>query len=150
MTETANRTEAGGELKAGLRDRHVTMISIAGVIGAGLFIGSVTGFTTFVSHAGGPPAAVFLLTRGLTKTQFQATTVLIFCVFNLIKFFPYAALGMFTSQTFTANLLLAPFALLGTWAGVRAHHVVPEKLFFGITYALLLITGTKLIWDGLT
>lgn len=117
---------------------------------AGLFIGSVTGFTTFVSHAGGPPAAVFLLTRGLTKTQFQATTVLIFCVFNLIKFFPYAALGMFTRQTLLANLMLAPFALLGTWAGVRAHHLVPEKLFFGITYVLLLITGTKLIWDGLT
>ncbi|WP_285659739.1 amino acid permease [Actinomycetospora sp. NBRC 106375] len=29
-----------GELRAGLRQRHVTMISIAGVIGAGLFIGS--------------------------------------------------------------------------------------------------------------
>ncbi|GAA4922670.1 gamma-aminobutyrate:proton symporter (AAT family) [Actinomycetospora succinea] len=39
---TAVRTDArdDGELRAGLRQRHVTMISIAGVIGAGLFIGS--------------------------------------------------------------------------------------------------------------
>ncbi|MFP5019650.1 GABA permease [Pseudonocardia phyllosphaerae] len=39
MTQTAPAQETG-ELSAGLRQRHVTMISIAGVIGAGLFIGS--------------------------------------------------------------------------------------------------------------
>ena len=57
---------------------------------------------------------------------------------------------MFTAQTLQANLVLAPFALLGTWAGVRAHHLVPEKAFFALTYVLLMVTGTKLIWDGLT
>ncbi|AXI41497.1 sulfite exporter TauE/SafE family protein [Sulfitobacter sp. SK011] len=117
---------------------------------AGVLIGSVVGFTTFVSHAGGPPAAVFLLSRGLTKTQYQATTVLLFWVLNIVKFLPYAALGMFTAQTFLANLVLAPFAILGTWIGVRAHHLVPERLFFALTYVLLFVTGTKLIWDGLT
>lgn len=117
---------------------------------AGPIIGVTVGFTTFVSHAGGPPAALFLLTRGLSKTQYQASTVLLFWLLNIIKFVPYAFLGMFTVQTFTANLVLAPFALLGTWLGVRAHHLVPERLFFGLTYALLLITGSKLIWDGLT
>ena len=34
----------------------------------GIFWGSVAGFTSFVSHAGGPPAAIYLLSRGLTKT----------------------------------------------------------------------------------
>lgn len=116
----------------------------------GVAIGTVAGFTTFISHAGGPPAAIFLLSRGLSKTQYQATTVLLFWILNIAKFFPYLALGMFTAQTFMANLVLAPFALLGTWAGVRAHHLVPERLFFAITYVLLVVTGTKLIWDGLT
>ncbi len=32
----------GGHLGAGLKPRHITMISIAGVIGAGLFVGSAT------------------------------------------------------------------------------------------------------------
>lgn len=117
---------------------------------AGMVIGSVVGFTTFISHAGGPPAAVFLLSRGLSKTQYQATTVLLFWVLNILKFVPYAFLGMFTAQTLMANLVLAPFALLGTWIGVKLHHLVPERLFFGLTYVLLLMTGTKLIWDGLT
>ena len=117
---------------------------------AGPVAGLAVGFTTFISHAGGPPAAVFLLTRGLSKTQYQATTVLLFWVLNIAKFIPYAALGMFTAQTFLANLYLAPFALIGTWAGVRAHHLVPERLFFAITYVLLAVTGSKLIWDALT
>lgn len=117
---------------------------------AGVAWGTAVGFTTFVSHAGGPPAAVFLLSRGLTKTQFQASTVLLFWVLNIAKFFPYAALGMFTTQTLLANVVLAPFALIGTWIGVRAHNLIPDRLFFGLTYLLLLVTGTKLIWDGLT
>lgn len=116
---------------------------------AGGLAGLVAGFTSFVSHAGGPPAAVYLLSRGLTKTQYQATTVLVFWVVNIAKFVPYAFLGMFTLQTGLVNLLLAPFALLGTWLGVRAHHLMPEGLFFALTYALLSVTGIKLIWDGL-
>lgn len=112
--------------------------------------GIAVGFTTFISHAGGPPAAVFLLTRGLGKTTYQATTVLVFWVLNVVKFVPYAMLGMFTLETFKINLLLVPFALLGTWLGVKAHHLVPERAFFALTYVLLTVTGSKLIWDGLT
>ena len=92
---------------------------------------------------------MYLLSLQLGKTAFQANTVLIFTAVNMFKFVPYAFLGMFTLQTFTANIALAPFALLGTWLGVKAHHMMPERPFFLLTYALLLLTGTKLIWDGL-
>lgn len=112
--------------------------------------GVVAGFTSFVSHAGGPPAAVYLLGRGLTKTQYQATTVLVFWAINIAKAVPYAFLGLFTWQTAQANLVLAPFALFGAWVGVKLHRLVPERAFFALTYVLLMVTGTKLIWDGLT
>lgn len=117
---------------------------------AGALAGLVTGFTSFVSHAGGPPAAVYLLSLKTTKTEYQANSVLIFTAINIAKFFPYAFLGMFTAQTGMANIALAPFALLGAWLGVKAHRMVPERLFFLVTYVLLTLTGTKLIWDGLT
>lgn len=117
---------------------------------AGVLAGAVAGFTSFVSHAGGPPAAVYLLSQRLTKTEFQASTVLIFWAINIAKFVPYAFLGMFTVQTALADLVLAPFALIGAWLGVRAHWLLPDGVFFGITYALLSVTGAKLIWDGLT
>lgn len=117
---------------------------------AGLSAGLVAGFTSFVSHAGGPPAAVYLLARGLDKTRFQASTVLVFWAINAAKFVPYAYLGLFTVNTFWAGALLAPFALFGAWLGVRAHHVVSERLFFAVAYVALTLTGCKLIWDALT
>lgn len=115
----------------------------------GLAAGVAIGFTSFVSHAGGPAAAVYLLGQRLPKTTFQATTVLVFWAVNLFKGGFYAFMGIFTLQTLTLDLVLAPFAVLGTWVGIRAHSAVPEGLFFGLTYAMLVVTGVKLIWDAL-
>lgn len=111
--------------------------------------GAIGGFTSFVSHAGGPPTAVFMLSQGMGKTLYQATTVVTFWAVNWMKFVPYFFLGIFTWDTFKGALLLAPFALLGAWIGVRAHHLVPERLFFGLTYVLLVVTGIRLIWIAL-
>ncbi|MAQ85308.1 MAG: hypothetical protein CMH12_18955 [Maritimibacter sp.] len=117
---------------------------------AGMLAGGVAGFTSFVSHAGGPPAAVYLLSRPLTKTEFQATTVLVFWLVNLLKFPPYAGLGIFTRQTLLADLLLAPLAFAGVWLGVWMHRRVSGRLFFALTYVFLTCAGLKLIWDALT
>ena len=118
--------------------------------GWGIAAGVTAGFTSFVSHAGGPPVAVYLLAQGLRKTEFQATTVITFWAINIAKAVPYGFLGIFTLDSLTANLILAPVALVGAWLGVVAHRMVPERLFFGITYVLLTVTGSKLIWDALT
>lgn len=112
--------------------------------------GAVAGLTSFVSHAGGPPVAMYLLARGHDKLCYQATTVFVFWAINLGKAVPYAAMGFFTQDTLTMALMLAPVALLGSWVGVRCHRLVPERVFFALTYALLVLTGLKLIWDGLT
>ena len=112
--------------------------------------GMIAGFTSFVSHAGGPPAAMFMLGRGMGKTEYQASSVLVFWMINIFKAVPYTFLGLFTLETVWANLLLAPFALIGTWLGVKAHFMVPERIFFALTYTLLMITGLRLMWLGLT
>ena len=116
---------------------------------AGLTAGVAAGFTSFVSHAGGPPAAVYLLSKGMSKTAYQASTVLIFWAINLAKAVPYAAMGFFTTETLTAGLWLAPAALAGAWIGVKAHRMIPERPFFAVTYVLLTITGAKLVFDAL-
>lgn len=117
---------------------------------AGLLFGVGAGFTSFISHAGGPVAAIYLLSKSLTKREFQATTVIVFWVNNLIKFIPYLLLGIFTWQTALADLYLAPFAFIGVWLGVWAHRHVPERFFFTLVYVFLILAGTKLIFDALT
>ena len=117
---------------------------------AGMIAGAAAGFTSFVSHAGGPPAAIYLLSKQLSKTSYQATTVILFWAINLLKFGPYFALGIFSKTTFLADLYLAPFAIIGVYLGAWFHRLVPERLFFTLTYILLMVTGVKLIWDGLT
>ncbi len=116
----------------------------------GTVAGLVAGFTSFISHAGGPPVAMFLLPLGLDRTTYQATTVLFFWAVNLIKLLPYVLLGFFTAQTLLANLILAPLAFLGVYIGVRAHRVMSEGLYFGITYVVLTVSGARLIWMALT
>ncbi len=117
---------------------------------AGWLAGVGAGFTSFVSHAGGPSAAVYLLSQRVDKTQFQASSVLLFALPNAIKIVPYAWWGIFTARTLHLGLILAPFALLGAWLGLKAHWPVPKRAFFTITYISLTLTGAKLIWDALT
>ncbi|CAN0601515.1 unnamed protein product, partial [Ectocarpus sp. 12 AP-2014] len=63
---------------------------------AGFIAGATAGFTSFISHAGGPPATIYLLSRGLSKTEYQATTVVVFLAINIAKAVPYTFLGIFT------------------------------------------------------
>ena len=115
----------------------------------GATLGALAGLTSFIAHAGGPAAAVWLLSRRLDKTRYQATTVLLFGVLNLLKCAAYGGLGLFSAQTLAASALLAPAALLGAWLGVRAHWRIPERGFFILTYLALGATGIRLIWVAL-
>ncbi|MDA0222731.1 MAG: sulfite exporter TauE/SafE family protein [Proteobacteria bacterium] len=114
------------------------------------FWGFTASITSFISHAGGPPLAVYLLSQRMDKTTYQATSVIVFWFANWMKFGPYLWLGIITTETVKADLFLAPFAVIGVVLGVYAHRLVPERLFFALTYTLLIITGLKLIYDGLT
>jgi hypothetical protein len=59
-------------------------------------------------------------------------------------------MGIFTTETLLLGAALAPFALLGTWMGIRAHAVVSERLFFAVAYTALTVTGIRLVWVAVT
>ncbi len=115
----------------------------------GTMWGMVTGFTSFISHAGGPPAAVYMLSQRMDKTTYQATSVLVFWAINLIKVVPYSIVGIFTPETLKADLMLFPFAILGVLMGAWLHHKISDRFFFALAYVFLVVTGLKLIWEAL-
>ena len=108
------------------------------------------GFTSFIAHAGGPPASMYLLRRPLNRTEFVATAVFFFAVVNYVKLVPYAWLGQFDTTNLATSLVLAPAAPLGVLIGVYLHKRVSDRiLFLRVVYVLLFLVGLKLIWDGL-
>ena len=117
----------------------------------GWVAGAGVGFTSFVAHAGGPPFAVFMLGQGgIDKTRYHATSVIVFWVVNAMKAALYTMLGLFSWQLLGWSAALIPFAMIGTLIGVKAHKLIPERLFFMVAYTALMLTGLKLLWDGLS
>ena len=115
----------------------------------GWVAGAGVGFTSFVAHAGGPPFAVFMLGQGgIDKTRYHATSVIVFWVVNAMKAALYTMLGLFSWQLLGWSAALIPFAMIGTLIGVKAHKLIPERVFFMVAYTALMLTGLKLLWDG--
>jgi uncharacterized membrane protein YfcA len=111
--------------------------------------GGVAGFTSFGVHAGGPPVNIYLLPQHLEKTIFVGTTVIFFTVVNYVKLIPYYFLGQLNSDNLLTSLALAPLAPLGVWLGIKLHDRVNERLFYNLAYFFLLVTGAKLLIDGI-
>ncbi|MEO0363392.1 MAG: sulfite exporter TauE/SafE family protein [Pseudomonadota bacterium] len=110
--------------------------------------GGAAGLTSTLSHAGGPPVAIYLLGEKLDKTTYQASSVLLFWAINLMKVGPYAALGVFSEETLILSTAAAPAALIGVVLGIWLHKRAPERIYLRLMAALLFVTGLKLVWDG--
>lgn len=115
----------------------------------GLFWSTIAGFTSFISHNGGPPWQIFTLPLKMPKVQFIGTSVIAFSYCNAAKLVPYVALGTLNVHSFKTSLFLMIPASLAVFIGVRIIKIIPEELFSKIlTWALLLIS-LRLIWDGI-
>lgn len=112
--------------------------------------GMVSGFTSFVAHAGSPPVQFYLLPQRLEKTVFVGTTAWFFFSINYIKLIPYSFLGQFSAQNLYSSLVLLPLAPIGVWIGVKLVKLVPETIFYRLAYYFLFATGLKLLWDGIS
>jgi uncharacterized protein len=109
---------------------------------------AVSGFTSFVAHAGGPPIMAYLLPQGLSPRTVSATAAVFFTVVNAVKVLPYAALGLLDLRNLATSLLLMPLAPLGVWAGVWLVRRVATTWFYRLAYVGMFLTGVKLLSDA--
>jgi uncharacterized protein len=114
----------------------------------GALLTVTSGFTSFVSHAGGPPINAYVLPMRLPPLVFTATMAVFFFVINLSKWLPYAWLGLLDLRNMSTSLALLPLAPVGVLVGVRMAKRIDPVLFYRLVYAGMFLTGVKLVWDG--
>jgi uncharacterized membrane protein YfcA len=120
-----------------------------GGVASGWFWGILTGFTSMIGSAGGPTFQVYVMPQRLPRDIFVGTGCIFFAVLNWIKIPPFFALGQLTSENLTTSFALFPLAIGSTWAGVLLVRRVSGERFYTVIYALLVLVGLKLTWDGL-
>jgi hypothetical protein len=130
------------------RMRNAVLAPRPADIPRGVFWGTITGFSSFVSHSGGPPFQVYVLPQQLPKAVFAGTTTVAFAVINAVKLVPYWALGQLNPGNLRVSALLAPVAVGGALAGVRLVRILPQRTYFGFVYVLLFAISIKLVADA--
>ncbi|MDP2063648.1 MAG: sulfite exporter TauE/SafE family protein [Phaeovulum sp.] len=116
--------------------------------GPGIFWGTIAGFTSFVSHSGGPPWQIYALPLGMDKLVFAGTSTILFAWINAVKLVPYYALGQLSGESLRLAVLLMAPAALAVLTGVRLVRVIPQDKFFRIVTWALLAMSLSLLWKA--
>jgi uncharacterized membrane protein YfcA len=111
----------------------------------GILLGSLSGFLSTLSHAGGPPIAIYLLPQKLPRQLFVGTTVIYFAAVNLVKLIPYHMLGLFRMGNLSAVVWLAPLTYVGVRLGIYLNNRFTDLWFNRVIYAVLSVTGIQLV-----
>jgi len=114
----------------------------------GVLWGALAGFTSFVSHAGGPPYHIYTLPLRQDPRTYTGTSVRFFAIINALKLVPYFALGQFDTTNLSTSLVLAPLALVATLVGAFFVRRMKPAVFYPFMYVMVFLASLKLIWDG--
>lgn len=112
---------------------------------AGLAAGAVAGVGSTLAHAGGPPAAIYLLLHRVNPVEFTSTMLLVFGVVNVIKVPAYVAAGMFDPNLFPTFIPAIPVLFVGVLVGRRFVTRIDKRRFDRVIVALLFVTGVWLL-----
>jgi uncharacterized protein len=118
-------------------------------VAPGLFWGTIAGFTSFVSHAGGPPYQIYTLPLRLPKAVFAGTSTILFTWVNMVKLPAYWAIGIVSFDSLHIAVWLFPPATVAVFVGVRLVRILPEKLFYNLVLWALLLLSLRMLWAAL-
>jgi uncharacterized membrane protein YfcA len=112
----------------------------------GWFWGTLSGFTSFVSHAGAPPFQIYVLPQQLPKMIFAGTATILFAIINLAKVIPYASLYPYSKETLQLSFFLVPLAAVGTVFGRWLIQHLSEKWFYKLVQIALFLISLRLVY----
>ncbi len=115
----------------------------------GAFFGMITGFASFVSHAGGPPYQVYAAPLRLPPRIFAGTAVIFFATVNTIKLVPYFFLGQFQQENLLTSAILLPISIPATILGVWLVKRIDPKTFYELIYSFIFVVGVFLVGQSI-
>jgi uncharacterized protein len=118
-------------------------------VGAGLFWGALSGFTSTICQAGGPPYQIYVLALRHSKMVFIGTSAIFFAVMNWLKVVPYAALGQFSAKGLETSAALLPLAILTNQLGFWLVRRTPQKIFYQVTLVVMFLIAIALVRSGM-
>lgn len=114
----------------------------------GTFWGGFAGFTSFISHTGGPPFQIYVLPQRLPPAHYSGTSAFFFAIVNSAKLVPYFFLGQLNLHNLTLSAAFIPIGIVGVLIGVWLVRRISMTWFYHIAYWLVFLLSLKLIWDG--
>lgn len=115
----------------------------------GRLMGITSGFTSFVSHNGGPPITLFMLRENLAPIVYTSTLGVFFAFLNFGKVGFYAYLDLLNLRHLATSVILLPCVPVGVYLGFYLAGKISVKWYYRLVHFFLLIASIKLIADGL-
>jgi uncharacterized membrane protein YfcA len=113
--------------------------------------GLAGGITSTLFGAGGPPYAIYLSHRGLTKEQFRATMGFATLTSISLRATAFLLTGLLLDPAvWWAALAVVPAALLGISAARRLFLRISRDALLRAVSLMLLASGGSLVWRALT
>ena len=119
-------------------------------IASGVFWGSLSGFTSTICQAGGPPYQMYVLNLKLPKMVYVSTNAIVFAIMNWMKVVPYVALGQFSTKGMATSAVLLPLAIAANMLGFWVVRVTPQDIFYRITLVVMFLISIELVRSGMT
>lgn len=112
--------------------------------------GFAGGITSTLFGAGGPPYAIYLSQRGLTKEQFRATLGLATLTSISVRLVAFVLTGLLLdAKVWLTALAAVPGCLLGIWIARKAFARISRDALMRAVALLLLASGASLIFRAI-
>ena len=114
------------------------------------FAGLTGGITSTIFGAGGPPYAMYLSQRGLSKEQYRATLGLATLTSISIRTVAFLVTGILLDpKVWLYAVFVVPAGLLGIWAASHLFRRISRETLMRAVALMLLASGASLVLRSL-